>query len=223
MADDRACRACLPTDEHASVWPRLPASGTARRWSIRRAGSPAAPATAQVVARIELNGFYLIQDTTQFRDGKETFATHGVFTYDREDRLYKLFWHDSLGYSRSRRLWRLERQHADAGARLAARQCRHVYQLSTPTPTLDLILAGFRRLADVLSGTYRRRVSCRDASELEDSAAPSSRGRSVRERTMAVSRRGASRSAIRARARELAVTRPTSMKLWQKLRNRQLG
>ena len=23
------------------------------------------------------------------RDGKETFATHGVFTYDREDRLYK--------------------------------------------------------------------------------------------------------------------------------------
>ena len=32
------------------------------------------------------------------RDGKETFATHGVFTYDREDRLYKLFWHDSLGY-----------------------------------------------------------------------------------------------------------------------------
>ena len=32
------------------------------------------------------------------RDGKETFATHGVFTYDREDRLYKLFWFDSLGY-----------------------------------------------------------------------------------------------------------------------------
>ncbi len=34
----------------------------------------------------------------QTRDGAETFATHGVFTYDREDRLYKLFWHDSLGY-----------------------------------------------------------------------------------------------------------------------------
>ena len=32
------------------------------------------------------------------RDGKESFATHGVFTYDREDRTYKLFWHDSLGY-----------------------------------------------------------------------------------------------------------------------------
>ena len=56
------------------------------------------PATSHVVARIDLNGFDPIQDTRQMRDGKETFATHGVFTYDREDRLYKLFWHDSLGY-----------------------------------------------------------------------------------------------------------------------------
>src|SRR6185503_3628626 len=46
----------------------------------------------------DLNGFYLIQDSRQMRDGKETFATHGVFTYDRDDRHYKLFWHDSLGY-----------------------------------------------------------------------------------------------------------------------------
>jgi hypothetical protein len=56
------------------------------------------PATSKVSARIDLNGLYLIQDTRQTRDGKETFATHGVFTYDRDDRLYKLFWHDSLGY-----------------------------------------------------------------------------------------------------------------------------
>src|SRR5260370_42560910 len=56
------------------------------------------PATSHVTARIDLNGFYLIQDPRQVRDGKESFATHGVFTYDREDRLYKLFWHDSLGY-----------------------------------------------------------------------------------------------------------------------------
>jgi hypothetical protein len=55
-------------------------------------------ATSHVSARIALNGFYLIQDTVQMRDGKQSFATHGVFTYDREDRTYKLFWHDSLGY-----------------------------------------------------------------------------------------------------------------------------
>ena len=55
-------------------------------------------ATSHVVARMDLNGFYLIQDSRQTRDGKESFATHALFTYDREDRTYKLFWHDSLGY-----------------------------------------------------------------------------------------------------------------------------
>jgi Protein of unknown function (DUF1579) len=55
-------------------------------------------ATSRVVARMALDGFYLIQDSVQTRDGKPSFATHGVFTHDREDRTYKLFWHDSLGY-----------------------------------------------------------------------------------------------------------------------------
>jgi Protein of unknown function (DUF1579) len=57
------------------------------------------PATAHVVARMDLNGFYLIQDTRQMREGNEIFATHGLFTYDRDDRTYKLFWYDSLGYT----------------------------------------------------------------------------------------------------------------------------
>ncbi|QAU44305.1 DUF1579 family protein [Bradyrhizobium guangzhouense] len=57
------------------------------------------PATSRTVARMDLNGFYLIQDSVQMRDGKQAFATHGLFTYDRDDRTYKLFWYDSLGYT----------------------------------------------------------------------------------------------------------------------------
>lgn len=57
------------------------------------------PATSRTVARMDLNGFYLIQDAVQIRDGKQSFATHGIFTYDRDDRTYKLFWYDSLGYT----------------------------------------------------------------------------------------------------------------------------
>ena len=57
------------------------------------------PAISHVTARMDLNGFYLIQDCVQMRDGKQAFATHGLFTYDREDRTYKLFWYDSLGYT----------------------------------------------------------------------------------------------------------------------------
>src|ERR1700730_8357532 len=82
------------------------------------------PAISHVVARVDLNGFYLIQDTRQTRDGKESFATHGVFTYDREDRHYKLFWHVSLGYfppDPARR--RLEQKDVGSRARFAARQC----------------------------------------------------------------------------------------------------
>ena len=56
-------------------------------------------ATSHVVARMDLNGFYLIQDAVQMREGKQAFATHGLFTYDRDDRTYKLFWYDSLGYT----------------------------------------------------------------------------------------------------------------------------
>jgi hypothetical protein len=57
------------------------------------------PATSHTVARMDLNGFYLIQDSVQMRDGKQSFATHGIFTFDRDDRTYKLFWYDSLGYT----------------------------------------------------------------------------------------------------------------------------
>jgi hypothetical protein len=57
------------------------------------------PATSRTVARMDLNGFYLIQDSVQMRDGKQIFATHGIFTWDRDDRTYKLFWYDSLGYT----------------------------------------------------------------------------------------------------------------------------
>lgn len=56
------------------------------------------PAVSRVSARIDLNGFYLIQDSRQLREGRESFSSHAVFTYDRDDRLYKLLWHDSLGY-----------------------------------------------------------------------------------------------------------------------------
>ena len=95
MADHLA--APTPLEEHRKL------AAFAGEWAGEEMVYPSrwtegGPATATVSARIDLNGFYLIQDARQMRDGKESFATHGVFTYDREDRLYKLFWHDSLGY-----------------------------------------------------------------------------------------------------------------------------
>jgi uncharacterized protein DUF1579 len=97
MAQDHLA-ASSPLAEHARL------SAFAGEWNGEEVVFPSrwtagGPATSHTVARMDLNGFYLIQDSVQMRDGKPIFATHGLFTYDRDDRTYKLFWYDSLGYT----------------------------------------------------------------------------------------------------------------------------
>ena len=97
MAQDHLA-ASSPLPEHARL------SAFAAEWDGEEVVFPSrwtagGPATSRTVARMDLNGFYLIQDSVQMRDGKQVFATHGLFTYDRDDRTYKLFWYDSLGYT----------------------------------------------------------------------------------------------------------------------------
>src|SRR6201991_4784618 len=117
------------------------------------------PATSHVVARIDLNGFYLIQDSRQIRDGKETFATHGVFTYDRDDRLYKLFWHDSLGYyppSPASGGWSGKSLVLVRGSLRG--NARHVYEvLDDNSYSMKIQFSpDAEGWADVLTGVYRR-------------------------------------------------------------------
>ena len=97
MAQDHLA-ASSPLPEHARL------AAFAGEWDGEEVVFPSrwtagGPATSRTVARMDLNGFYLIQDSVQIRDGKQVFATHGIFTYDRDDRTYKLFWYDSLGYT----------------------------------------------------------------------------------------------------------------------------
>ncbi|MGX4768548.1 DUF1579 family protein [Bradyrhizobium guangdongense] len=97
MAQDHLS-ASSPLAEHARL------AAFAGEWNGEETVFPSrwtegGPATSHVVARMDLNGFYLIQDTVQVREGKQSFATHGIFTFDRDDRTYKLFWYDSLGYT----------------------------------------------------------------------------------------------------------------------------
>jgi len=116
-------------------------------------------ASAHVSARIDLNGFYLIQDSKQTRDGKESFATHAVFTYDREDRLYKLFWHDSLGYFAPSPA----SAHWSGNALILVRgslrgNARHVYEvIDDATYSLKIQFSpDAEGWSDVMDGVYRR-------------------------------------------------------------------
>jgi hypothetical protein len=125
------------------------------RWYV------AGPAISHVSARVDLGGLYVIQDYRQTRDGKTIFAGHGVFTWDREDRRVKLFWHDSLGYDAPAPAaggWKdgtlvLLRGSLRGGA-------RHIYEFpDADTYTLRIQFSpDAEGWSDVLTGVYRRQT-----------------------------------------------------------------
>ena len=54
-------------------------------------------ATGRTRGRVALNGFALIYDYEQERNGAITYSGHGVFTFDPKAELYSLHWFDSMG------------------------------------------------------------------------------------------------------------------------------
>jgi hypothetical protein len=54
-------------------------------------------AIGRIKSRIALNGFALINDYEQERDGRISFSGHGVFTYDPKADAYTLVWVDCMG------------------------------------------------------------------------------------------------------------------------------
>jgi len=63
--------------------------------------SPFDPQGGNALGRVQnrraLDGFAVVQDYEQERDGKINFRGHGVFRFDGEDGSYTLHWFDSLG------------------------------------------------------------------------------------------------------------------------------
>jgi hypothetical protein len=157
MAEDRLT-APKPLEEHRRL------AAFAGEWTGEETVFPSrwvagGQALSRVSARMDLDGFYLIQDTMQTRDGKESFATHGVFTFDREDKLYKLFWHDSLGYfaqSPASGAWKDKTLTLIRGSLRG--NARHVYEIvDADTYTMKIQFSpDAEGWADVLTGTYRR-------------------------------------------------------------------
>jgi hypothetical protein len=54
-------------------------------------------ATGRTKGRLALDGFAVIVDYEQERDGKITFTGHGVYTFDPKQDLYVLHWFDCMG------------------------------------------------------------------------------------------------------------------------------
>ncbi len=54
-------------------------------------------AIGRIKSRVALNGFALINDYEQERNGKVTFTGHGVFTFNPKEDLYSVVWFDCMG------------------------------------------------------------------------------------------------------------------------------
>lgn len=87
----------------------LPTLGDAHRRLHRLAGQwggeetvhpaphdPGGPATAFLNNRLALDGFTVVQEYEQYREGRPTYSGHGVFWFDGAAHQYAMTWFDSM-------------------------------------------------------------------------------------------------------------------------------
>jgi hypothetical protein len=60
--------------------------------------SPGGKAKGRYQMRVDIDGFFVIQDYTQERDGKVTYRGHGIYGWDEEQDTYTWYWIDSMGH-----------------------------------------------------------------------------------------------------------------------------
>ena len=54
-------------------------------------------ATSRTTARLEMDGFFVVSDYVQERDGQVTYRGHGVMGWDSNQKHYTMYWFDSIG------------------------------------------------------------------------------------------------------------------------------
>jgi hypothetical protein len=59
--------------------------------------SPGGTAKGKYVMRVDIDGFFVIQDYEQERDGQITYRGHGIHSWDDKQRTYVWYWVDSMG------------------------------------------------------------------------------------------------------------------------------
>lgn len=58
---------------------------------------PGGSATGRMTSRIAVDGFFLVQDYEEEKDGQVVFRGHGVMGYDAQQKSYGWYWFDSMG------------------------------------------------------------------------------------------------------------------------------
>ena len=91
------------------------------------------PATAHIVNRAILDGFAVVQEYQQHRNGVPTLSGHGVYWYDESKQQYVLTWWDSMGGTGSEFRGGFDGDVLDVQSPMPqGGYCRATFDLSTP-------------------------------------------------------------------------------------------
>ncbi len=86
-----------PTDQHIRLQVLLGQWHGAETMHPSQWDPQGGTATGRTNSRLALNGFAVISDYEQERDGVVTFTGHGVMTYNTKETCYVLHWFDCMG------------------------------------------------------------------------------------------------------------------------------
>ena len=86
-----------PGPEHEKLAKALSGSWIGEETLSPSPWGPGGPATGRSEIRTSLDGFWLIQDYTEEKDGHRVYAGHGVYGYDANRKKYVWNWFDVMG------------------------------------------------------------------------------------------------------------------------------
>src|SRR6185436_12826252 len=148
-------------DEHHAKLHRLAGTWTGEEKMNPSPWGPGGTAVGRYQCRMDVDGFFLIQDYVQQKDGQPNYRGHGIFGWDGERKTFTWYWVDSMGQvpaAPSRGQWNgdtLVFEHEPMGERRG----RYTFQLSGDTTLLFRIensQDGGQSWQTFMEGRYRK-------------------------------------------------------------------
>lgn len=85
-----------PNENHKKLQ-RLTGSWTGDEKLYPSPWGPGGQAKGKMTTRLDIDGFFLIQDYVQEKDGRTCYRGHGIVGWDEKKKRYAWYWVDSMG------------------------------------------------------------------------------------------------------------------------------
>jgi len=85
-----------PNEHHAKLH-QLAGTWTGDETLSSSPFGPGGAATGSFTMRVAVDGFFLLQDYVEEKDGRTVYRGHGIFGWDEQHKSYVWYWVDSMG------------------------------------------------------------------------------------------------------------------------------